>query len=47
MSRYCPRQAAYTWRTKKHADYILYYKSNAPVAVIQGKDNSNNVRAGM
>lgn len=31
----------------KRADYILYYKSNIPVAIIEAKDNSYSVGAGM
>ena len=31
----------------KRADYILYYKSNIPVAVIEAKDNTHSVGAGM
>jgi type I restriction enzyme, R subunit len=31
----------------KRADYILYYKSNIPVAVIEAKDNKHTVRAGI
>ena len=32
---------------QKRADYILYYKSNIPIAVIEAKDNSHSVGAGM
>jgi type I restriction enzyme R subunit len=32
---------------KKRADIILYYKPNIPVAVIEAKDNSHSVGAGM
>jgi type I restriction enzyme R subunit len=32
---------------RKRADYILYYKSNIPVAVIEAKDNAHSVGAGM
>lgn len=32
---------------KKRADYILYYKENIPVAVIEAKDNKHSVRAGL
>jgi type I restriction enzyme, R subunit len=32
---------------KKRADYILYYKSNLPIAVIEAKDNSHSVGSGM
>ena len=31
----------------KREDYILYYKSNIPVAVIEAKDNTHSVAAGM
>ena len=31
----------------KRADYVLYYKSNIPVAVIEAKDNSHNLGDGM
>jgi type I restriction enzyme R subunit len=33
--------------TRKRADYILYYKSNIPVAIIEAKDNNYSVRAGI
>lgn len=32
---------------KKRADYILYYKPNIPVAIIEAKDNNHSVRAGI
>lgn len=32
---------------QKRADYILYYKSNIPLAVIEAKDNNHSVGAGM
>jgi len=32
---------------KKRADYILYYKPNIPIAVIEAKDNKHSVRAGL
>ena len=32
---------------QKRADYILYYKTNIPVAVIEAKDNSHSVGDGM
>jgi type I restriction enzyme, R subunit len=32
---------------KKRADYILYYKPNIPVAIIEAKDNSHTVQAGI
>lgn len=31
----------------KRADYILYYKPNIPVAIIEAKDNNHSVRAGI
>lgn len=31
----------------KRADYILYYKPNIPIAIIEAKDNSHAVGAGM
>ena len=32
---------------QKRADYILYYKSNIPIAVIEAKDNAHAIGAGM
>lgn len=32
---------------KKRADYILYYKPNIPVAIIEVKDNKHTVRSGI
>lgn len=32
---------------QKRADYILYYKSNIPVAIIEAKDNNHNLGDGM
>ena len=32
---------------RKRADYILYYKTNIPVAIIEAKDNNHSVRAGI
>ena len=31
----------------KRADYVLYYKNNIPVAVLEAKDNNHNVGDGM
>ena len=31
----------------KYADYILYYKPNIPIAVVEAKDNNHSVGAGM
>ena len=33
--------------TRKRADYILYYKPNIPIAIIEAKDNKHSVGAGM
>ena len=33
--------------TRKRADYILYYKPNIPIAIIEAKDNKHSARAGM
>ena len=33
--------------SKKRADYILYYKPNIPIAIVEAKDNKHSVRAGM
>lgn len=32
---------------KKRADYVLYHKTNIPVAVVEAKDNNHTVRAGI
>jgi type I restriction enzyme, R subunit len=32
---------------RKRVDYILYYKPNIPVAIIEAKDNKHSVRAGI
>lgn len=32
---------------QKRADYILYYKPNIPIAIIEAKDNNHSVRAGI
>jgi len=32
---------------QKRADYILYYKPNIPVAVVEAKDNKHSIRAGI
>src|SRR5919202_821237 len=31
----------------KRADYILYYKPNIPVAIVEAKDNKHTVSAGL
>jgi type I restriction enzyme R subunit len=33
--------------TQKRADYILYYKPNIPLAIIEAKDNNHTVGAGL
>ncbi len=33
--------------TKKRADYILYYKPNIPIAIVEAKDNNHSVGAGI
>lgn len=33
--------------SRKRADYILYYKPNIPIAIIEAKDNNQSVRAGI
>src|ERR1700709_2795116 len=32
---------------QKRADYILYYKPNIPIAIIEAKNNNHSVRAGI
>ncbi len=32
---------------RKRADYILYYKPNIPIAIVEAKDNKHSIRAGM
>lgn len=33
--------------TRKRADYILYYKPNIPIAIIEAKDNNHSAQAGI
>jgi len=33
--------------TTKRADYILYYSSNLPIAIVEAKDNNHSVGSGM
>jgi type I restriction enzyme R subunit len=33
--------------TRKRADYILYYKPNIPVAIVEAKDNKHTIGAGI
>ena len=32
---------------RKKADYVLYYKRNLPLAIVEAKDNKHSVGAGM
>lgn len=32
---------------RKFADYILYYKPNVPIAIIEAKDNKHSIRSGI
>ena len=32
---------------RKRADYILYYKANIPIAIVEAKDNNHTLRAGI
>lgn len=41
------RKKLVTRGDKKRADYILYIKSNIPIAIIEAKDNKHSVGAGM
>jgi type I restriction enzyme, R subunit len=41
------RGKLHTRGQKKRADYILYYKPNIPIALIEAKDNNHAVGAGM
>ena len=41
------RKKLVTRGEKKRADYILYYKANIPLAIIEAKDNKHSVGAGM
>jgi len=33
--------------TRKRADFVLYYKPNIPIAIIEAKDNNHSVRSGI
>ncbi len=33
--------------TAKRADYILYYKPNIPIAIVEAKDNKHTISAGL
>ena len=41
------RGKLHTRGEKKRADYILYYKPNIPIAIVEAKDNKHTVGAGM
>ena len=41
------RGKLHTRGKRKQADYILYYKPNIPIAVIEAKDNNHTIGAGM
>ena len=32
---------------RKRADYILYYKANIPIAIIEAKDNNHSIGSGL
>ncbi len=41
------RGKLHTRGEKMRADYILYYKPNIPIAIIEAKDNNHTVRGGL
>ncbi|MGF7050700.1 type I restriction enzyme R subunit [Paenibacillus sp. DS2015] len=41
------RKKIVTRGDRKRADYILYYKSNIPIAIIEAKDNKHSLGSGM
>lgn len=41
------RKKLVTRGERKRADYILYYKPNIPIAIIEAKDNKHNIGDGM
>ncbi|MDT4953850.1 MAG: type restriction enzyme subunit [Acidobacteriota bacterium] len=41
------RGKLHTRGTAKRADYILYYKPNIPIAVVEAKDNKHTIGAGL
>lgn len=45
--RVIARGKLHTRGQKKRADYILFYKPNLPIALIEAKDNTYSVGAGM
>src|ERR1039458_9632688 len=41
------RGQLYARGKKKRADYILYYKPNIPIAIIEVKENNHSVKSGI
>ncbi len=41
------RGKLHTRAKNKRADYVLFYKPNIPIAIIEAKDNNHSVRAGI
>ncbi|HVS82649.1 MAG TPA: DEAD/DEAH box helicase family protein [Pyrinomonadaceae bacterium] len=41
------RGKLYSRGERKRADYVLYHKTNIPLAVIEAKDNTNTMRSGI
>ena len=41
------RGLQHTRGKKKRADYILYYKPNLPIAIVEAKDNKHSIGSGM
>jgi len=41
------RGKLHTRGERKRADYVLYYKKNIPLAIIEAKDNNHSIGAGM
>jgi type I restriction enzyme R subunit len=41
------RGKVHTRGAQKRADYILYYKPNIPIAIIEAKDNNHSVKSGI
>ena len=41
------RGSLVTRGTKKRADYVLFHKSNLPIAVIEAKDNNHSIGHGI
>ena len=44
---YVKGKSLVTGEQEKRADYILYYKPNIPIAIIEAKDNNHSIGAGM